>query len=275
MRHGDFYTFPYNVIERYPLYVEMAGIDYCHENYRIRRINSEVAVLAYVVDGEGTLKAGGFTYHPRKGDIFLLTLGSYHEYYSEEQQSWAFLWFNIRGELLPKLLESYHLDHTFHVENCGLEHLFSKGVQLASSQKNGIPETQKGLNMIIYEIIAEIADILRKREIRLSPDVLKAKDYLDNHLEASVGIESLEKLLCMSGRQINRIFKNEMSVSPYQYLLAKRIDLAKSLLSNSTLSVKQIAERLKFSDPYYFSNIFKKKVGFSPHHYKKARQNLK
>lgn len=270
MRHGDFYTFPYNIIEHYPLYVEMAGTDYCHENYRIRRINSEVTVLAYVVDGEGTLTAGGFTYHPRKGDIFLLPLGSFHEYYSEEQQPWAFLWFNIRGELLPRLLESYHLDHTFYVENCGLEHLFSKGVELASSQKNGIPEIQKQLNMVIYEIIAEVADILRKREIHLSPDILKAKDYLDKHLEASVRIEGLEKLLCMSGRQINRIFKNEMSTSPYQYLLAKRLDLAKSLLSNSTLSVKQIAARLKFSDPYYFSNIFKKKVGISPQHYRKA-----
>jgi YesN/AraC family two-component response regulator len=50
--------------------------------------------------------------------------------------------------------------------------------------------------------------------------------------------------------------------------LEKKISFAKKLLVDTSLSVKQISDKLCFSDEYYFSNIFKKKTGQTPSQYR-------
>ena len=58
-------------------------------------------------------------------------------------------------------------------------------------------------------------------------------------------------------------------MTPYQYFAKKRIEIAASLLLNSNLQVKEIAELLNYSDQPYFSNAFKKTMGISPEKYRK------
>jgi AraC-like DNA-binding protein len=65
-----------------------------------------------------------------------------------------------------------------------------------------------------------------------------------------------------------RQFKTYFGISPYEYLMRKRIEAARLMLRHSDLLIKEIAARLQFSDQYYFSNYFKKKTGMSPAHYK-------
>ena len=61
-------------------------------------------------------------------------------------------------------------------------------------------------------------------------------------------------------------------MTPYAYVLGKRIDLSKKLLVDTNLTVKQIADKLCFTDEYYFSNLFKRKVGVSPAAYRRAER---
>ncbi|OGV32849.1 MAG: hypothetical protein A2020_08045 [Lentisphaerae bacterium GWF2_45_14] len=59
-------------------------------------------------------------------------------------------------------------------------------------------------------------------------------------------------------------FKAQTGMSPWQYFLKLKINNAKTLLLNSTLNIKQIAEMIGFENQYYFSRIFKEKAGMSP-----------
>ena len=63
-------------------------------------------------------------------------------------------------------------------------------------------------------------------------------------------------------------FKIWSGTSPGEYRTGLRIAAAKSMLRNSNLSVYEIAARVGFEDPYYFSRIFKKTVGMSPRQYR-------
>ena len=65
------------------------------------------------------------------------------------------------------------------------------------------------------------------------------------------------------------IFKKAFNVTPYQYFAKRRIDIAASLLLNSNMQVREIAEALHYSDQPYFSNAFKKIMGMSPENYRK------
>jgi AraC-like DNA-binding protein len=68
----------------------------------------------------------------------------------------------------------------------------------------------------------------------------------------------------MSYAHFRRVFKQQSGLSPYQYHLQLRIHRAREMLHSTTLAVGQVAARLNFPNPYYFSKIFKKKTGMSP-----------
>ena len=82
-------------------------------------------------------------------------------------------------------------------------------------------------------------------------------------------IEMLCKQISRSESQTIRIFRKLFGVTPYQYVLSKKIGLAKKLLENTNLSIKEISQKLCFSNEFSFSKAFKKKVGDSPQTYKK------
>ena len=68
------------------------------------------------------------------------------------------------------------------------------------------------------------------------------------------------------------MFKKVANVTPNEYLISIRISNAKQLLSESNLSVAQIAEMCGFNDASYFSYYFKKTFGITPREYK---ENIK
>lgn len=65
-----------------------------------------------------------------------------------------------------------------------------------------------------------------------------------------------------------KLFKCWANVSPNEYRNQLRISSAKSMLKNTNMTINQVAEKTGFIDPYYFSRLFKKKVGLSPMQYR-------
>ncbi len=69
---------------------------------------------------------------------------------------------------------------------------------------------------------------------------------------------------------LRRAFKSETGQSLHQYRLQVRLSRAKLLLKNSDSSVEEIARQTGFEDPYYFSQIFKRKMGVTPTSWRKG-----
>jgi AraC-like DNA-binding protein len=63
-----------------------------------------------------------------------------------------------------------------------------------------------------------------------------------------------------------RKFKQQIGISPLQYLIDVRINKACELL-NTSVSVREISSIVGYDDPLYFSRLFKKHTGMSPRQY--------
>jgi len=120
------------------------------------------------------------------------------------------------------------------------------------------------LNRIFFKMREQI-----KVSDHTSDTAEKMKEYLRNRAAAKFQIEELCQYISRSESQTIKIFKEAYGITPYAYFLDKKIRLAKDMLLNTNLSVKQIADHLHFADEYYFSNIFKKKIGVPPTKYRK------
>lgn len=90
--------------------------------------------------------------------------------------------------------------------------------------------------------------------------------YIKANLNQKLYIDKLAKFVQLSTSNFYKIFKQEVGMSPNEYILQIRIDKAKELLMHP-ISVNEVAYETGFSDANYFIKIFKKMVGTTPKHY--------
>ena len=81
-------------------------------------------------------------------------------------------------------------------------------------------------------------------------------------------VSDLARVASLSASQLTRVFRDAYGQSPYDYVLARKIDTACRLLLNTGMSVKEVAYRLNFVDEHYFSNVFSKRMGMPPGRYR-------
>jgi len=60
-----------------------------------------------------------------------------------------------------------------------------------------------------------------------------------------------------------------MGLSPKEYILTNKMNLAKQLLYQTDLSIKEISVEIGYDDQLYFSRIFRKRTGYTPSEYKR------
>ncbi len=95
------------------------------------------------------------------------------------------------------------------------------------------------------------------------------RKILDSRFNEQIDLQELAGSLYISPDYLRHIFKQELGESPLNYLIRKRLDSACELLSLSDLAVGEIARRVGLENPYYFSRIFRKRLGMTPTRYRK------
>ncbi len=91
--------------------------------------------------------------------------------------------------------------------------------------------------------------------------------------DAALSVSEIAKQLSYNPKYISHIFKEKTGVSYTEHLRNLRIKYAVSLLEHGIDSVKNVAFLSGFTDPLYFSSVFKKTVGVSPKDYKIRKEN--
>jgi AraC family transcriptional regulator len=90
------------------------------------------------------------------------------------------------------------------------------------------------------------------------------KDYIEDHLAENLGIAALAALVPMSQFHFARAFKAAIGESPHRYIMQRRIERAKLLLSIAQLSVAEVAYQTGFSNQSHFTAQFRKAIGMTP-----------
>lgn len=93
-------------------------------------------------------------------------------------------------------------------------------------------------------------------------------EFIDAYLTQNLSVSQIAASVGMSQFHFTRLFKQSTGVTPYQYVIGRRVALAKQLLASPKLSVTQVSQQLGFSNPNQFSHFFRKHAGLSPNQYK-------
>lgn len=127
--------------------------------------------------------------------------------------------------------------------------------------------------ILIHEVNSILHEIISWRDNRSSGRyadvILKAKRYIeDNYNNPSVCLHTVAEHVCLSPNHFSTVFSQECGNTFIEYLTEIRISKAKKLLKTTQKRSADIAYEIGFSDPHYFSYIFKKHTGMSPREYR-------
>jgi AraC-like DNA-binding protein len=102
----------------------------------------------------------------------------------------------------------------------------------------------------------------------------RARDYIDRCYDLPLSLEQISSHACFSRYHFLRLFREAFNKTPHQYLVERRIEKAKELLSSEQLRVTDICFEVGFQSLGSFSSLFHKSVGDPPVIYReKSRES--
>lgn len=90
------------------------------------------------------------------------------------------------------------------------------------------------------------------------------RTYVDRHLDRALSLDELGALLRLSPWHFLRQFKLRFGCPPHAFVVRRRIERAKALLSAAELSLKEIAQRTGFADQSHLTRVFRRFEGTTP-----------
>lgn len=249
------------------LHIEMAGITYPDPTYHITRSHSHTWVVEYVTDGEGYINLEGKLCHVAKDMIYFLPARIAHDYYADPKNPYTKIFMNITDvNLCDHLVASFGLTGKYFFSGEGLKELFEKILITIHSDIDDYD-----MQSVFHGIFVEILSRLSHSEQIAAHDneAMKIKRYLNANVHRIVSVKELSELIFRSQDYCLKLFRREFGITPYSYQLEMKMRIAKALLSDTNMSVGDIAASLGYDDLHYFSNLFNDKCGCRPLSYRK------
>jgi len=226
--------------------------------------------LLYQSEGEGTFRSAHIPETTIKaGDIFLLFPGEWHTYHPNEEKGWKSYWIGFKGRNIDDRVKAgflspespiYHVGYSSDIINL-FEEAYKTAVEEAAYHQQTLSGIVNHLIGLMYSLQRNI--ILNKNQSHVEM-ISRARMRIRESLEDDVTIQQIAEEMGISYSNFRKLFKEFTGISPSMYQQDLRLQHAKELLSATDLSIKEIAYRLNFESPDYFSSKFKIKTGMRP-----------
>ena len=122
----------------------------------------------------------------------------------------------------------------------------------------------------IRKIVEATRNVTEKKREQNNSVVGKAKEHMKQNFARDLSLEEVAKYVDISPYYFSKLFKEEEGENFIDYLTSLRIAKAKELLHGTEVSIKEVCSEVGYSDPNYFSRIFKKVVGYTPTEYREG-----
>ena len=227
--------------------------------------------LLYITEGEGEFQSASIEKTTMKaGDFFLLFPGEWHTYHPKGRQGWKSYWIGFKGQNMDSRVRAGFLTPSKPIYHVGYSaEVISLYKQAYAAAQEEAAYAQQLMAGLVNHLIGMMYSLERNRELKSRNQthvdlVNRARLRIRESLETPLTIQQVAQELGVSYSNFRKLFKEHTGLSPAIYQQDLRLQRAKELLSSTDLSIKEIAYRLDFESPDYFSAKFKLKTGLKP-----------
>lgn len=257
------------------LYVSDIGyFPHAYSHFREREAGCDSHIFIYCVKGEGWVELDREQpYRLSSGNLLVIPAGTPHKYWASDADPWSIYWFHLKGEHAGALIRLYNLNDRLlqlpliHADSFieGVDQSFA----ILSDKTYSIP-AHVHVSQTMRRLISGIGFGIegssqhKKREKHLEAAIR----YMTDHAADSIRLPELARHLGLFKQHVIHLFNREAGFSPIDYFLRMKMQRAARMLDLTNLTVKDISGSVGITDPYYFSRLFKKVMGYSPTDYR-------
>ena len=229
--------------------------------------------IVYVESGSYVCTIGGTRYAASQGDILFVNSCVPHDriFYSGRYDVMVFdpmrIFMGASGQTTPDA--GLQIFTTFPKEDFGLRKYASEFFPVIRNNPPGEEFMITGFLYKLYMIAGEHHFFMADREtqsvsIRKMQKIDPVIEYIKDNYMHPIYVDTLAGIVRMSPRYFSSLFKSVTTMSPLDYVNLFRVNKACGLLTESSVSVTDVAYKCGFNDSSYFSRIFRKYKGVSP-----------
>ncbi|WP_010169319.1 AraC family transcriptional regulator [Candidatus Epulonipiscium viviparus] len=233
-------------------------------------------LLLCVVSGKLYLEQYAQTFTITAGQGVFINLNDAYTYYSDTAEGAEFYTLSINGKPLEGIVQTlssnefFPLAFNFRIMKAAILKCFD----ILSARETQFEYT---LSMHLYQLILEIsspylASIQKSSGRSNSWFIRKIEMFIFRHIEDKITIQMMADALQLKPFHVSRLFVEHFHITPTQYVISSKISHSKKLLTETSLSVGQIAHSLGFSDQSHFCKTFKRCCGITPLKYRQHRE---
>ena len=215
--------------------------------------------LTFVIKGSLTYSVNGQKYVVKEGEAIFLPTGCIRERVREENRA-TYVSFNFTSDEqydLPTVIENAVGAESNLLLTCAEE-----------IKRKYYPNGEKQIELLCQCLLENLQ---AKRKVSQEHAlIIKIKHFVNEHFPEKITLQKIGELTYFSPLYCDTVFKRETGTSIIRYVIWRRMEEAKKLLSEGALPLKKVAETVGFEDYNYFARAFKKWTGATPREYKTA-----
>lgn len=233
--------------------------------------------LFYIVSGVGSFVLPDREIPVKENDLVVINPNIEHTEKSNKDDSLEYIAFGVQGlsfSLLPDAQELPIGLFTYQGERTEILFLLNKLLVEVQKQEEGYElMCQNIINMLIIKLKrAKEITVDNHDSVAMNQSVALVKHYINQNYQSTITLDTLAKIGNISKYYLSHRFKQDLGMSPIEYLIQVRIDEAKILLDTTDLTIATISETSGFSSQSLFSQTFRRHKNVTPSAYRKQKE---
>lgn len=233
--------------------------------------------LMMCIGGHGHVIVDGEENHLQSGELLIIPRHSRHKYWAGEDDPWSIYWMHFLGRE-----SDYYLDR---IPGPGQPVPMDRDTQQEAVRlfRDCLSTLESGyaLSSLIYaaQSARHILSLLLFRNPSFPVEQTAGHvqlggtlEYMREQISEPMSLEDFARHADLSVSHFSELFREQTGLSPMAHFTQLKIRQACRLLDLTQKPVKAVAIETGYSDPYYFSRVFKKIMGISPNKYRAIKK---
>ncbi|MGT2742309.1 AraC family transcriptional regulator [Streptococcus plurextorum] len=271
----EFYVFNNrSYVDFYPV---QFGMEACKPLHSFGPTMRQHYLFHYIISGSGTFydTSEQRQYRLKAGQGFLICPNTICSYEADKDNPWTYIWIEFDGLKTEHFLHQAGLSKT--------QPIFS---QHAAPTESPVYHTMKQVlslhhqkssaiighlylfisNLIDYSLTKTTSHHNESKEFYIR----EAINFVERNYEKAISVDDLAQVCNLNRHYFSRLFKEQMNISPQQFIIQYRLSEACELLKNTDKTLQEIAEAIGYSNQFNFSTAFKRHYQISPQRWRKT-----
>ena len=228
--------------------------------------------LLYVAAGKAHFLLGGRDEALTAGQMILYRPSEPQIYWYCAEDHPEVFWVHFTGSEVDSMLQHYRFSQSDSVFFAGAlpdyKRIFRQMIQELQLSRPFCEDTLAFTLQQLFVLISRQQIQDGSAAAAMQPELDNAVAYFSEHYNHKIRIEEYAERLHLSTAWFIHVFKQHTGVTPMQYLLSLRISNSLGLLEQTGYTITEIAAKVGYDNPLYFSRLFKKQMGISPLQYR-------